>query len=791
MLSAVGVAVTSAAGLSESEAARRRAAKPPPPPPASRSYRSIVRANVFTLFNLILLVFGILTLSFGKPQDALFLSVLVANSAIGITQEVRAKNALDRLSALVAPTATVVRDGQARQVDVSHVVEGDLVRVQPGDQVVADGTLVGADGLLLDESILTGESEPVARRVGDEVRSGSFAFEGTGAYEVEAVGTESYAFRITGEARSFRHPRSPLERAMNRLLLILVGVMVPLGAMFGYALWRRDISFSEAVTTAVAAVGTLVPEGLILLTSLTFAVAAFRMAKRGALAQQLNAVESLASVDVICLDKTGTLTRPGLDVSELVPASGVERSELERVLGLYAASVGSRNRTVAAIASAFPTEPARVEAEVPFSSRRRWSAARIGGVAYVLGGPDVLSVDGLRREAGEHARAGRRVLAFGTTDAEVFRSDDGAEPPSSFAPLGLVVLSEQLRDEARETVDFFRREGVELKVISGDNPVTVAAVAADAGIEEPEPLDGRELPAGPAELFHLVDRHAVIGRISPEGKRSVIEALRGAGRYVAMVGDGVNDVPALKVSRLAIAQGSGVEMAKSVSDLVLVNGDFAAVPALVYEGRKVLRNLQRVTKLFVAKSVFAGFLIVTIGLTPTEYPFLPRHITLAGTITVGIPAFFLALGPSGGPYSTRGFLREVAGWAVPAGTATGLGVVASYLFALNVVRYSVLVSQTVAVTVLVLVGLFLILALEASGRRRTTVVTALVVALLALYGLVLAVPATRDFFQLTVPGPGAVVISLLGAGVAIAGLAVSSDSFVPGRRATEGDSGPA
>ncbi|HEY7206619.1 MAG TPA: HAD-IC family P-type ATPase [Gaiellaceae bacterium] len=779
----MGVAAT-LSGLSESEAARRRAAKPPAPPPATRSYSSIVRANVFTLFNLILLVFGVLTLAFGKPQDALFLSVLIGNAAIGITQEIRAKRALDRLSALVAPTATVVRDGNVRTVAVNHVVEGDLVRLQPGDQVVGDGTLVEADGLLLDESILTGESDPVARAAGDEIRSGSFAFEGTGAYSVEAVGSESYAARITGEARSFRHPRSPLERAMNRLLLILVAVMVPLGAMFGYALWRRNISFSEAVTTSVAAVGTLVPEGLILLTSLTFAVAAFRMAKRGALAQQLNAIESLAAVDVICLDKTGTLTRPGLDVAELVPAVGVEHEDLEQALGLYAASVGSRNRTVAAIASAFPAEPARVDAEVPFSSRRRWSAARIEGVAYVLGGPDVLSVDGLGGAAGERARAGRRVLAFGTTEVDVFGSENGTEPPRSFRPLGLVVLAEQLRDEARETVDFFRREGVELKVISGDNPVTVAAVAADAGIEEPEPLDGRELPASRVELLRAVDGHAVIGRISPEGKRSVIEALRADGRYVAMVGDGVNDVPALKVSRLAIAQGSGVEMAKSVSDLVLVNGDFAAVPQLVGEGRKVLRNLQRVTKLFVAKSVFAAFLIVTIGLTPTEYPFLPRHITLAGTLTVGIPAFFLALGPSSGSFTTRGFLREVASWAVPAGTATGLGVVASYLFALNVVRFSVIVSQTVAVTVLVLVGLFLILALEASGRRRTTAVSVLVGGLLALYAVVLALPATRDFFQLAVPGPAAILISLLGAGVAIAGLAVSSDSFVPGRRAT-------
>src|SRR5581483_2392698 len=434
-------------GLTEAEAARRLGERGPPARPAtSRSYASIVRANVFTLFNLILAVAGGMTLAFGEWQDALFLGVLVGNAGIGIAQEVRAKRALDRLTALVAPTATVVRDGVERLVPVSKVVGGDLVRLAPGDQLVADGVLEEEHSLRLDESILTGESSLVSRQVGDEVRSGSFAVEGTGAYTVTAVGDESYAARITGEARSFRHPRSPLELALNRLLLVLVGVLVPLGLLLGYALWHRHTPLHSAVPTAVAAVVTLVPEGLILLATLTYAVAALHMARRGALAQQLNAIESLASVDLVCLDKTGTLTEPALRVVDVVgPAA------LKAELGRYAASVSARNATLAAIASAFPSGAEPVDEELPFSSRRRFVAARIGGVAYVLGAPEHFELDGFVHDAEVAAGEGRRVLAFGTSEA---LEDD--HPRAG----GLVVLAEELRAQARSTVEWFRDQGV-------------------------------------------------------------------------------------------------------------------------------------------------------------------------------------------------------------------------------------------------------------------------------------------------------------------------------------------
>jgi P-type E1-E2 ATPase len=759
-----------ATGLTEAEAQRRLEARGPVEPPASsRSYRSIVRANTITVFNVILVSFGVVTLVFADWRDGLFVFILVVNSGIGILQEVRAKRSLDRLAALVAPAATVVRDGRPRQLHVEEVVPGDLVEVAAGDQLVADGALESAAGLRLDESILTGESQPVARGPGEEVRSGSFAVEGSGSYVVTAVGPDSYAERLAGEAREFRHPRSPLERSLNVLLLAMVGAMVPLGLALGYALWEREEPFREAVETSVAAVVSLVPEGLILLASLTYAVAARRMTRRGALAQQLNAIESIASVDVLCLDKTGTLTEPAIRVVELLPARGVGTDELEAALGRYAASAGSRNATLEAIATACAGTPEAPGVEVPFSSRRRWSGLELGATRYVLGAPEHFPLDGLSERAGAAAAEGRRVVAFGTTAGPLA---DGDAPPRGLTPLGLVVLAEEIRPAAEETVRWFLAEGVELKVLSGDAPATVAAIARDVGIPVVSVADGRD---GEPPLDA-----SVVGRISPQGKRQFVESLRASGKYVAMVGDGVNDVPALKAARLGIAQGSGAQMAKSVADLVLVRGEFGVVPPLVSEGRKILRNIQRVAKLFVAKSAFAAFLILSIGLTAEDYPLLPRHLTIAAGLTIGIPAFFLALAPSEGEWRQRGFLRDVARFAVPTGVAAGLGVVAGFLLSRNVFELSLVSARTVATTVLIVVGLYLVLVLESpADERRTRWVAGLCAAMLLLYVVVLAIPATREFFELVVPGFRVLVASLVGSALAIGFLWCIGDRFVP------------
>jgi cation-transporting P-type ATPase E len=766
-----------AAGLSQAEAERRLAERGEREQPASRSTWSIVRANVLTPFNVVLVALGVLTLMFSDWRDALFLFIVVANAGIGIAQELRAKRALDRLAALVAPRATVVRDGEPKELDVDDVVEGDLVHVAPGDQVVADGPLVTANGLALDESILTGESRAVTRSSGDEVRSGSFVVEGDGSYAVEAVGEDSYAERIAGEAREFRHPDSPLQRALNRLLYVLVAASVPLGIMLVVALGQQGRGVGRSVEVAVAGLVTLVPEGLILLAALTYAAASLRMARRGALAQQLNAIESLASVDVVCLDKTGTLTDSTLRVVEIVPAADASP---EGALACFAASATARNDTLQAIAEVSAAAPQEPEAIVPFSSRRRWSGLRLGGIDYVLGAPELFKLGRLSGRADTESRDGRRVVAFGTSPVAL-EEIDLEQPPPAFLPQALILISERLRPEARATVEYFRREGVALKVISGDRPETVAAIARDAGLPAGEPLDGRELPGDPGELARALSTATVIGRISPDDKRRVVEALAAQGHYVAMVGDGVNDVPALKASRLAIAQGAGTQMAKSVADLVLVRGDFAAVPAMVGEGRQILRNLQRVARLFVTKSAFAAFLILSIGLTPTAYPLLPRHLTLAATITIGIPAFFLALAPSRGPFRAPTFLRDVSSFALPAGVAAGLGVVSSYLFALHVLDLPLVEARTVATTALIAMGLYFVLVLEASGQRRGPAVSALVLTLAAGYALVLAWPWSREFFALAAPSPTIIATAVGGSAFALTALWFADARFAPGR----------
>jgi len=562
-----------------------------------------VRANVLTVFNAILGAFGVVTLLFGDWRDALFLGVIVANSGIGITQEVRAKRSLDRLALLVAPHGEVLRDGVARKVPVGALVPGDLVLLSPGEQIVADGHVLVANELLVDESILSGESEPARREVGEEVRSGAFVVEGTGVCEVTAVGAESFAERLTGQARSFRHPRSPLERAINRLLYALVALVVGLGALLGYSLYHRHVPLHTAVATSTAGVVSLIPEGLVVLVSLTYAVAAVRMSRRGILAQQLNAIESLASVDTLCVDKTGTLTQATL---------------------------------------------------------------RVVGVS-----------------------------------------------------------------------------------------------------------DGEALPDDPVELRRFALEATVVGRISPEGKQAFVRALGEAGRYVAMIGDGVNDVPALKSSRLAIAQGAGTQMARSVADLVLVSGDFDTVPVLVAEGRQALRNLQRVTKLYLTKSAFAAFLILTIGVSSEAYPLLPRHLTLAASLTIGIPTFFLALAPSSGRWRPEHFVRRAARFAVPAGVVLGTGVVAGYLFALHDLDLSLTQARTVAVTTLIAGGLYLVLALEAEGSaRRSTLVGVMCAALGGAYVAVLLIASTRRFFELATPDAAVIATALLAGAVSIGALIV-------------------
>jgi cation-transporting ATPase E len=669
----------------------------------------------------------------------------------------------------------IVRDGADRRLPVDEVVVGDLVRLAAGDQVVADGRVVDADGLALDEANLTGESEPVVRGVGEPVWSGSFVTEGAALFEATAVGPESRAARVTETARAFRHPRSPLERANDRLLLWLVALAVPLAiGLTATAVTRVDTAAAR-VQVLTAGIVNLVPEGLILLISVTAAVSAFKVAQRGVLAQQLNAVESLASVDVVCTDKTGTLTEPTLRVVRLMPAAGVDEETLAHALAGYAASAPSRNLTLQAIADAGLAEvdARRVVGQVPFSSRRRWSALDFGAVRLVLGAPErFAAVDPLLVEhARTEASTGRRVLALGRSEQPLQSAGSDPSFPQDVRTLGLVVLAEQLRPNAGDTVAFFAAQDVDLKVLSGDAPATAGAIAHDAGVPGAAPaLDGESLPSEPVALREAVLSAPAVGRISPEGKRAVVDALTGAGRYVAMLGDGVNDVPALKEARLAIAQGSGAQMARSVADLVLVRNDFAVVPGMVAEGRQILRNIQRVAQLFVTKSVFAAVVGLAVAIPTATYPLLPRQFTLASTVTIGIPAFVLALAPSSGPWRPERFLWSVARFAIPAGLAIGIGIVAGYLIARYGFDLDLSRSRTVATGIVVVCGLAVVLRLETQGGRRRLAVGGLCAAMALLFGLALVVPFLRHFYELSTPTGEAVVSWAIGVALGIGGM---------------------
>ena len=716
----------------------------------------------------------VLTLVLGDPKDALFGGVIVANTLIGIVQEVRAKRVLDRLALLVAPHAHTWRDGALVNLPVEALVLGDAVRLEPGDQVVADGSVISSRSLSLDESILTGESHAVGREAGDPVLSGAYCVAGSGDYAVEAVGADSFAERLAVEARAAGSPLSPLQADINRILRITVGAMVPLAVLLVTSLAIRGAGVKEGAATIVAGLVPLVPEGLVLLTSLTFAVAAVRLARIGTLAQRLNAVESLASVNTLCLDKTGTLTEHRIAVSGLEPVDGRSRMRCAPTSARWPRAWGRATRTMRAVAEAAPGEAVPVLHEVPFSSVRKWSGVTLAGRgSLVLGAPDVLARSGvpvdeaLRARVAGHAARGRRVVLLAGGPEPLA----GEELAGGLAPLGLVMLAEAIREEAPGTIAYLTREGVATRVISGDDPVTVRAVAEAVGVPGASAtLGGADLPTDPAGLDAVVADTVVYGRITPEQKRELVRAMTRGGRYVAMTGDGVNDVLALKEARLGIAMGNGSQMAKGVADLILLTSSFATVPRAVEEGRRIIRNTHRVAKLFVAKTVYSTVILATLGMAPIAYPFLPRQITVASTLTIGVPAFFLALAPSEGPVRRDRFVPSLLAFVVPAGIVSALTTITAYLLVRGPLDAGIAAGRTAAVLATTGMGLAIVIAVERGpeGRPVRSWVWGMVAAFGALLVLGIQLPWLRGFFAAVQPTAGvwAVVAACLAGGIA-------------------------
>jgi cation-transporting P-type ATPase E len=753
-------AVTQAAGLSSAEVAQRRdqGLANATAERTSRSVGEIVRANLLTRFNFILGALLAVILIVGAPQDALFGIVLVANAAIGIGQELRAKRTLDRLAVLSAPRVRVIRDGTQRDLAVADLVAGDLVSLRAGDQLVADGVVRASMSLQADESLLTGESAPVDKQPGDQLLSGSFVVTGTGGYQATEVGAQSYARKLAAEARRFALVRSELVDGTNRILRYVTWAIPPVAALLIVSQLHSRASIRGALTGTVAALVGMVPQGLVLLTSVAFGVSAITLARRRVLVQQLPAVEGLARVDVVCLDKTGTLTDGTIKFDRLIRLD--DRLPAEAALGALAGDQDP-NATLAAIAQAFPPPDGWArQREVPFSSARKWSAASFGKHGtWVLGAPEMVLPAGDEADliqSAALAASGSRVLALAHSQSQLARE----ALPDGLQAAAFVVMAERLRPDAADAIRYFAAQGVGLKVISGDSPHTVSIVAASAGVPgAADAVDARDLPGDLPGLGQLLEEHSVFGRVAPHQKQEMVKALQARGHTVAMTGDGVNDVLALKLADIGIAMGSGAPATKAVAELVLLDGRFATLPGVVAEGRRVTANIERVANLFITKTVWATLLAIAVSVALLPYPFLPRHLTIIDTLAIGIPSFFLALAPNQRRY-LPGFAGRVLRFAIPAGAIIAGATLAA--FALARAHGLPLVQQRTAAAVVALalsLCVLVLLSTPLTWRRAL-----LVAAMAAGFALLLPLSAVRRFYELALPR-GYVGITLLVAAV--------------------------
>lgn len=731
----------------------------------SRSLLEILRANILTRFNAILGTLAVVMLAL-SPRDALFGLPLVFNAAIGIVQELRAKRMLDRLSLIGEAKPRIRRDGIGVERRPEEIVVDDLIELSPGETIFTDGEIVAGEELEIDESLLTGESDPVVKQVGEPVLSGSFAVAGRGLYRATSVGKETYAAKLTADAKRFGLVESELQGGINRLLRIVQWLMIPTAILLAISQLSANDTLSDAIINSVAGVVPMVPEGLVLLTSMAFAIAAIRLARRNCLIQELPAVEVLARVDVTCVDKTGTLTEDRMSVREIIAADN--SLPVQAALGALAAADPSPNASVRAIADAAgePTSSWSIVERFPFSSARKWSGVTFADHGtWLLGAPDVLlsANDPSLARARDLAGQGLRLLAVATVPDGLASAD---LTTAVLVPAALVVLEQKVRPDAAATLQYFRDQGVSVKVLSGDDPRTVGSVAARLGLAGAEnPIDARSLPDDRALLAEAMDSASVFGRVAPHQKREMVRALQEKGHVVAMTGDGVNDVLALKDADIGVAMGAGSDAAKSVARVVLLDNRFASLPFVLGEGRRVLANMERVAHLFLSKTVYATILALAIGVVGLTYPFLPRHITLVGSLTIGIPAFFLALAPNA-DLARPGFVPRVLALAIPAGIIAAVAALLAYQLALWRDMGSLEEHRTTATITLFVVAGF-VLAIVSRPLNVTKI--GLVGAMFAGFIAALAIGPINKFFALplgdSVEIAVGVVIALGGSGV--------------------------
>ncbi|MEA5453692.1 HAD-IC family P-type ATPase [Sinomonas sp. JGH33] len=827
-------------GLSAADVARRVAdgATNDVPPRASRSAWEIVRSNLFTRINAIFAVLAALIFATGHFLDGLFAGLIVANSIVGIVQELRAKRTLDRLAIVSQTRPRVRRDGRTESLAPNEIVLGDVIELGPGDQVVVDGDVLAARSLEVDESLLTGESDSILKAEGDAVLSGSFVVAGWGLYRATKVGREAYAAQLEDEASKFTLVNSELRNGINTILKVITWLLVPAGILSIYNQLTGRQPLPDALRGMVAALVPMVPEGLILMTTIAFAVGVVRLGRRNCLVNELPAIEGLARVDVVCADKTGTLTENAMEVAELrmVAHAGpgstratddgaARRALAPQALAALAAADPRPNASLQAIAAAFPEPPGwQIEGALPFSSARKYGGAGFSGQgAWLLGAPDVLLPVGspARNDAEALGSRGLRVLLL--THAErlpaLGGSPTGALPVASgspaeassavvgspaepgiepavpgIEPVALVVLEQKVRDDARPTLDYFAAQRVAVKVISGDNATSVGAVAHQLALPGADsPLDARTLPDDRAHLADVVNERAVFGRVSPDQKRSMVRALQSRGHTVAMTGDGVNDVLALKDADIGVAMGAGSPATRAVAQIVLLDNKFATLPHVVGEGRRVIGNIERVANLFLTKTVYSVLLALMvgvpglIGLDALPYPFLPRHVTITGWFTIGLPAFILSLAPNH-DRAQPGFVGRVMRMAIPAGVVIAVASFTCYLLVRPAVAtgdVSQVQASTSALMTLIAIALW-VLAIVARPYAWWKVL--LVAVMMAASFAMFALPLTQRLFELD-PGSASSTGTALGCaavGIAVIELGWWVDGWLRRAKATRG-----
>lgn len=730
------------------------------PRTTSRPVSQILRSNIFTPFNAILTTAMVVVLAMGDWRDSVFALVMVINAAIGVFSELRSKRVLDSVAVLAAPTSQVLRAEKVQTVNNDDLVVDDLVELRLGDQIPADGTVLSTRGLEVDESILTGESLPVKKQVDDQLLSGTAVVAGSGRMWVRQVGADSWAQKITAEARKYSVVTSEIQRAIDRVLKWIMVVLPVVVVLLVWSQTRADAgNWRGAVILAIAGVVGMIPQGLVLLTSMNFGLAAATLSRRGVLVQELPAVEILARVDELCLDKTGTLTTGGIRGQELTVLPGAaSEADLAGALGRLtsdetnasATAVQELLRSQAWSATDLPTELT----EVPFNSTRKWSALSGANGSWVFGAPEILlanargdAAEAARQLVAESSSRGQRTLCLSRAGGPIAEN----QPlPEDLSPQLIAVLSEDIRPDAAETLEYFRSQGVRVRVISGDAPGTVGAIAdrLDLGGDGRtlQVVDARTLPEFDTPEFDRATAEVdVFGRVTPEQKRALVRSLQRGGHTVAMTGDGVNDALALKEADLGIAMGNGAPATKAVSRLVLMKSEFSVLPGVVAEGRRIIANMERVSSLFLSKTTYAVMLAVIVSVCGWVYPFLPRQLTFIGALTIGTPAFFLALAPSHRRYHP-GFLRRTLWLAVPSGLLMGTGALIVYLL----LGEHTEIGQTGATLTLILGALWL-LGITARPFNLWRLVLICVMAAGALLGVL--IPWTREFFALQWPDP--------------------------------------